>query len=405
MRRLPILILVAAACAQGPAEAPLPAGVPALYFAGDELGYLEPCGCTRPQLGGLERKGTTVAGGVLLEGGNLIDRPGRLAELKVETFLAALSEIGCRAMNVGERDLALGIDFLRSAAGLASFPLISANILAAPGKLAFAPFAEFEAGGERFRVVGALDPALAPAAAVGETEAAVRAALAGMAPNTRALLLFCGAEPGAVRLAAAFPELHAVCFAKSGGEPLVRSPRIFSPGDRSRWVIRLAPAPEVLEMAEGIPGHAGMRAALATYVRRLAEEDLLHRMNARAPPSGSGYAGDEACADCHLGAWRTHEGTRHRRAIASLAKTGREIDPDCVGCHVIGYGERTGFLSVDETPQLAMVGCEACHGAAADHLRGGAKPAKDPRASCRDCHNADTDPHFVFETRWERIRH
>jgi hypothetical protein len=404
MKRIPVLLLFAAACAPRPAETPLPSGAPAIYFGGDELGYLEPCGCTRPQLGGLERKGTTVAGAVLLEGGNLVDRPGRLAELKVETFLLALSEIGCRAMNVGEHDLALGIDYLKSAAGLASFPLVSANVLAG-GRPAFAPFADFEAGGERFRVIGALDPALAPGEEVGDPEAAVRAALAGMPAGTRAVLLFCGAEPAAARLAEAFPELLAVAFAKSGGEPVVKGPRLFSPGDRSRWLIRLAAAPEVVEMSEEIPGHAGMRAALATYVRRLAEEDLLHRMNPRAPTTGSGYAGDEACVDCHLGALKTHEGTRHRRAIASLARTGREIDPDCVVCHVIGYGERTGFTSVKETPALAMVGCESCHGPAADHQRGGAKPSKDPRTSCRGCHNADTDPHFAFDTHWEKIRH
>ena len=35
----------------------------------------------------------------------------------------------------------------------------------------------------------------------------------------------------------------------------------------------------------------------------------------------------------------------------------------CVQCHVTGYGEPNGFVSVEKAPDLVNVGCESCHGA------------------------------------------
>ncbi len=401
-----LLALLVLACSPRPPE-PIPAGErPVLFFAGEELGYLEPCGCTRPQLGGLARKGTAVAGGALLELGNLVDRPGRLSELKYETFLLAFSGLGVRALAVGERDLALGLEFLLSARDLASFPVICANLLDGAGRPAFSAFADFEAGAASYRAIAVLDPALAPGARTSDPDEAVGGALAGLPEGRRAVLLAVGAEPFAARLLARHPALAAVAYAKSGGEPIVRSERLFSPGDRSRWLIRLADAPAVVEMSEDIRDDPAMVDAMRTYVRRVAEEDLLHRLNPRAPPAGGGYAGDEDCAACHGEAARIHGGSRHARAIESLARTGREVDPDCVVCHVVGYGEDTGFTARGETPALARVGCENCHGPAADHARGtGPAPARDARASCLSCHNGDTDPYFRFDAKWEKIRH
>jgi hypothetical protein len=337
-----------------------------------------------------------------------VDRPGRLQELKLESFLLALSEIGCRALNVGEGELSLGLPYLRSAAGLARFPVISANVLDDSGKPAFPGHAEFEAGGERLRAIGLLEPALAPGKRVGDPEAALARELAAApAAGTRILLLYHGREPGARRLLERFPRIEAAVCAHGIGEPVVHSPRLVDPGDRSRWIVALGTAPRVVELGESFANDPRMDRALATYVRRLGEEDLLHRMNPRAPPEGGGYAGDAVCAACHGASANVHEATLHARAIESLRKTGREIDPDCVVCHVVGYGERSGFLSVRETPELARVGCESCHGPGKTHAESpsSVKTIRDGRASCVSCHNADTDPHFEFEKKWAKIRH
>jgi hypothetical protein len=65
-----------------------------------------------------------------------------------------------------------------------------------------------------------------------------------------------------------------------------------------------------------------------------------------------------------------------------------------------------GFVSVDHTPQLLGIQCESCHGNGSEHA---ANPeietTGNSRGVCKDCHNADQSPDFVFEKYWEEIRH
>ena len=63
--------------------------------------------------------------------------------------------LGCDVMNVGAKDFAKGIDFLRELEQTASFPFISANIVNEKnGELPFEPYEILEKNGFRFGVVG-----------------------------------------------------------------------------------------------------------------------------------------------------------------------------------------------------------------------------------------------------------
>ncbi|HEY7371792.1 MAG TPA: multiheme c-type cytochrome, partial [Polyangia bacterium] len=81
-----------------------------------------------------------------------------------------------------------------------------------------------------------------------------------------------------------------------------------------------------------------------------------------AAAAGAGYIGTAACGGCHapaLAQWKT---TRHARALAALARVGRDRDPSCVGCHVTGYLQPGGPASVAAAHErFANVGCESCH--------------------------------------------
>jgi len=402
------ILVLAVACA--PTVRPEPALAPdALYASGQLRGYLEPCGCNRPQLGGIPRRATALAGATFVENGSLVAGPGRLNEIKFETLLVALSEIGCAALNIGAGELALGLEFVETARGLARFPFISANVLDESGTPVFAPGVSVRVGEQTWWVIGLIDPALARGHRLAPIEDGLRRALAAGPRNAdRILLLYHGPRRAAEAVAGSSPRrIHLVVANSEDGEARIWSDTSVTPGDRGRRLVRLSPSPAVLSLGEEHAGDPRMVARIREYVARITEEDLLRRMNPEVAPAGGGYVGDDACARCHESSAKTHGATRHARAIESLRRTGREVDPDCIGCHVTGYGERTGYLDAARTPNLARVGCESCHGPgrmhAADAEEG--KTVGNAKASCFRCHTEDTDPGFRFGERWERIRH
>ena len=46
----------------------------------------------------------------------------------------------------------------------------------------------------------------------------------------------------------------------------------------------------------------------------------------------------------------------------------RNLDGECVVCHTVGFGSRTGYEDEVKTPFLKHVGCESCHGPGSGHM-------------------------------------
>ena len=119
------------------------------------------------------------------------------------------------------------------------------------------------------------------------------------------------------------------------------------------------------------------------------------------------YVGDAACIECHEDSCRLLDPTPHERAWASLTVTGDHHDPECVSCHVTGWGDQTGFISEARTPKLINVTCEACHGPGERHvdLQDPMPGGKLGKGFCKKCHDADNSPHFDFKKYWPKIAH
>lgn len=123
------------------------------------------------------------------------------------------------------------------------------------------------------------------------------------------------------------------------------------------------------------------------------------------PESGGGmFLGSAACRTCHAAVYARWRASGHARDFAGLLPADRTVVA-CLRCHVTGYGERTGYLATAGVPDLANVGCEACHGPGADHgrsahpglvptLTGGECPPCEINRICRLCHTPERSPGF-----------
>jgi hypothetical protein len=129
--------------------------------------------------------------------------------------------------------------------------------------------------------------------------------------------------------------------------------------------------------------------------------------------AGARFLGSEACRTCHPAAYARWRATAHAREFAGLSPADRGV-PACLRCHVTGYGEPLGYRADGAAPDLASVGCEACHGAAADHARsahpslvptatGGACPPCEVNRICRLCHTPERSAGFELGRALSRI--
>jgi hypothetical protein len=88
------------------------------------------------------------------------------------------------------------------------------------------------------------------------------------------------------------------------------------------------------------------------------------------------YVGIKKCKMCHAKAYKSWEETSHAKAFDSLSDADKK-DEAKLKKSTVAYGEPGGFKSVADTPELANVTCEACHGPGGNHL---AAPMKDKEA-------------------------
>ncbi len=147
-------------------------------------------------------------------------------------------------------------------------------------------------------------------------------------------------------------------------------------------------------------------AAFKKQAEALLEKRGLNLVEMRKRLHRTNYAGAAACAECHPEISQIWSESRHARAAETLRKTKQEFDPECVRCHVTGAMSRGGFSNMKDTPQLANVQCEACHGPAVEHVAAPAKGfGKVHEETCRSCHTDERTPDFDFPSAWAKIMH
>lgn len=439
---------------QDPARAQVPAPPDSLriLISGSMLGHLEPCGCASGQLGGLARRvqhiGEQRTYDLLLEGGDLAGGGTELDALKLFASLTVLVQMAnYDALGVGAKDLTVARDEWK--AFLAGSPVVTTNLRSDepdwPGK----PFVEKTVRTHTVRIGSLLlDPLPAPLQAhdspvrrVDPAEA-WQAAFADAPASTLRIVMLQGDD---AVMRALLPRLEpppdlaigvdadyiepTTAPAMVGPVPLVFTGirgrvlldlRLWRDGSTPRVAAEEVPLPG----SKTVPGGGGdpqVRDVLLEHRRDVKDLGVLQKMARQHPtPGGAAYVGNDLCKNCHQTAWASWSKSRHAHAWQTLVDAEQDPKrygwpvtayPECVGCHTVGYGQETGFVSFDATPQLADVGCERCHGPGSDHLATGGKTKLGiiggvaASVSCTQCHDFEQSPNFVYGEKWKLIEH
>ncbi len=119
-----------------------------------------------------------------------------------------------------------------------------------------------------------------------------------------------------------------------------------------------------------------------------------------AQVSQHSYIGAAKCKMCHLKEYKAWSAGKMATAFADL-KGDQAKDPNCVKCHVTGFGKGGYTIGGPNEPDLTNVQCEACHGPGSDYKSVMKDRAKAIAAGliipdekvCVECHNKES-PNF-----------
>lgn len=436
--RLPWAAALAGAVAFLPGCAPTPApktaprlfaGWPAnrkpdvvLLLTGQQHGYLEPCGCSEPQFGGLPRRynflqSLTKERGwpvVAVDLGDVAQRSGPQSLLKYYYSMKAMDRLGYAAVGIGENEMRIPL-----AQALGEYALnnetpavVCANLLDADVKFPqqTRKFAVSDCQGKapKVGVVSVVGPTVAkkvqdPDVRFGPSGKMLREVLDGEAfgkeaPELR-VLLYQGTMQEAKACAAHFPEFQAVLCLDAEEEPSGKAEKegdavVVAVGHKGRCVgalgayrtgnadkpfdlfyqmVRLGPE---YETPAGKEAGNPVMALMEEYSQEVKRGNYVERYPRQRHPvqlafPRATYVGSERCADCHQKAHDVWEHSPHASAYDKLVKARnpslRQFDGECVTCHVTGFKYQGGFASEARTPHLKDNGCENCHGPGSLH--------------------------------------
>jgi len=420
---------------EGPASREL-----VVIYTGDSGAEVESCGCNLLAYGGLARRATLVnllrgkyPEAVVVDVGDFFSpTAGEQERLKSEISAEAYGTFGYDAINVGEDEFIFGLPFYSSLVEAYDLPVISANVVDGSGAPLAPPYVIVERGGVTVAIVGFVNAELAAGKDLGGAQIMpygpeLKRAVKEVAP--RADVVVCLAHIGNVDKAREFAarcpkEIDVVVAGHRGGRTSlaesIKGRWMVYTRSRNRYVGMLkltlnengavvAAENEVLPVTKETAKEEATQRLVDKYyagLRLLVAEKKLLRPPEEVPAGGFIYVGAATCAGCHASQGEQWKNTGHASAYASLAAAGREQDPECVACHVTGYGFRGGFdAEAKETVQV-NVGCEECHGPGEGHASAPAlAPPPLAEDGCRRCHDAERSPAFDYAPYRARVAH
>ncbi len=393
-----------------------------LLLTGQMNGYLEPCGCTQGQRGGLGRRLSLVRElrdgpdgerpVAVLDLGSLIKDPvGERGgydqtQIKFGIALQAFREIGYDAVAISADDLTLGVaetlGQLGNLVGEDVPAFVSANVETTEGlgfDQATVPSQQISLGSRQIGVTAVTDPSQIEALSDPDTEvfltlrdpiAALGEVLGALVTKTDLqIVLVQGDEAMAERVAKTYPEVDLIVTRSEYDTPSSDPTWL---NDGRTMLVQVG----TKGMYAGLVGlfneetddplrfrrvGLGLQFDNEEPIKSLIEVDYQDELEAmgvvenypavRALSGGryeAFYVGAENCKSCHPSTFAKWDSSRHAKAARPVFAKGRQFDAECITCHTTGFGRETGYRSKERTSHLLNQQCENCHGPGSLHV-------------------------------------
>jgi hypothetical protein len=370
----------------------------ALMLSGQQHGYLQPCGCSHPQFGGLTRRYNLLqilkGGGwpvVAVDLGDIPQKSGLQTMLKYTTSMKALEKMGYTAVTIGEYEMIMPlIDALANYAlnNRSSFAkVLAANLrdkdkdqtyngMVEPWKIAEG------AGNIKVGVIASVGPSVvrkvkdfakdnAPGFDAGPK------VLPQMLKEIRAkkpdflVLLYQGSLAEARACARAIPNFNVILCLSQDPEPpgtpeQIGNTTLVTIGHKGRYVgvlgvyrtgqtqkpfetrYQIVSLGEEFETPKGKDKNHPLEDLMESYARQVKKEEYVAKAAKReiqhdfqlAFPRST-YVGSAVCKKCHGDAYEIWEKSPHAKAYQTLVEARhpslRQYDSECIACHVTGW--------------------------------------------------------------------
>lgn len=458
-----------------------------IVFSHNINGETHPCGCRKFPLGGLPqaagylyeaRKSAPV---VYIDSGDMLfpspQVPGTLKNsvtLTADKLAQAQEMLGLKYFLPGDQDFALGVSYLAELSKKSSFSFIATN-MRDDSPIKHKKSVSLKAGEKEILLLGVINPDLmqteasalltSPAAAIQSALKEVKAKEGSLNKKTIILLSHSGLDFDK-ELAKKFPEIdwiigsHSQSFLREA--ELVKEVKIVQALSRNHYLgeisipfntkkessYKLVPISEGLE--KKMPENK-MIPWLEAYKSQLdqAQKDEQSQFMADGFDEKVKFQTYNNCMECHKEQTEFWQKTPHSLAWQTLEQAKASNNPQCIGCHSLGYQDPKGFattasivqgsgltekkldaymaevketfkgsssirkmssterkklsdkwIKLDEKhgveKNFANVQCLHCHSQSSDHpFDIGSDSAKPEYAeSCLKCHNADQSPEW-----------
>ncbi len=384
-----------------------------IYYIGNRNSEIEPCGCVKNQLGGIQYEGTLYnqipsVNGLRLEVGGWVARSSTPeALMKIGYALQAIGgELAFDSVNVSGVDAGMGKSFfdkLKTEHPEAVAPLISANLMTTgTQETAFPPYRIVEKKtGEgktvRCAILGvtSADPNFQGTVLMGQTSLLKDysisnpvEALQKWVPELKkqadiVLVLAYGLWAEFETMAKTVPEIDAILCSTPTPDYNAKQVKVgpvfllgqysalgkqvqrvdFKPAADGRWEIGEGPivlgvSPKILKLSEPL------NKLIADYKQSTEKLNFPMPANVKAI-----YAGANSCVACHTKEYESWTKSQHYHAYQTLVHKGSQYDANCLKCHTVGFKHENGFYNIKSNFNMINVQCESCHGPGMDHVQ------------------------------------